>query len=73
MSGGERVDDGVFLHVTIILSFFLFLRFYLFFLEKHRKRGRDKDRGRNRFPVRSLMRDLISGPQDHALSQRLNH
>ena len=39
------------------------------------ERGRDIGRGRNRLPVRSLMRDLIPGSPDHALNQRqtLNH
>ena len=42
-----------------------------------RDRERDKDigRGRSRLPAGTLMWDSISGPQDHALSQRqrLNH
>ena len=42
----------------------------LFILERHRDRGRDIGKGRSRLPVGNGMRDLIPGPQDHALSQR---
>ena len=43
--------------------------------ERERERGRDIGRGRTRLPIGSLMWDSISGPWDHALSQRqmLNH
>ena len=50
------------------MSFFK-KRFYLIIHERHTERGRDLVRGRGRLPVGSLMWDLISGLQDHVLSQ----
>ena len=50
--------------------YFIFLRFYLIFHERHTERGRDTGRGRSWLPVGNLMQDSISGPQDYALSQR---
>ena len=48
---------------------------YLFIHERHRVRGRDIGRRRNKIPMGGLMWDLILGPWDHDLSQRqiLNH
>ena len=56
-------------------NFIFFLRFYLFIHERHRKRGRDTGRGRNRLHVGSRTRDLIPGLKDQALGWRqvLNH
>ena len=44
--------------------------FYLFIHERYTEKGRDMGRRRRRLPVGSLMWGLISGLQDHALSQR---
>ena len=54
-------------------SYFFFK--ILFIYERHRERGRDTARGKNRLPAGSPMWDLIPGPQDYALSQRqmFNH
>ena len=43
--------------------------------DRERERGRDTGRRRSRLPAWSLIRDLISEPQDQDLSQRqmLNH
>ncbi|MBA7573530.1 hypothetical protein ES708_15328 [subsurface metagenome] len=51
-----------------------FLRFYLFIHETERE-AKTQEVGRSRLPAGSLMKDSISGPRDHALSQRqtFNH
>ena len=46
----------------------MFLRSYLFI--RDREKGRDTGRERSSLLTGSSMRDLISGPQDHVLSQR---
>ena len=68
------------LRVSIWNNLFLFFNYfkdfiYLLIHERHTERGRDVGRGRRRLPARSLMQDLIPGPQNHDLSQRqmLNH
>ena len=55
--------------------FFFFLGFYLYIHERHREGGRDTGRGKSRLPAVRLMQDSISGPWDHALTQKqmLNH
>ena len=56
-------------HRTVV-GLFYFLRFYLFFHERPRERGRDTGRGRSRLPVGCPMWDSIPGPQGHDLSLR---
>ena len=66
-----------FIGAAPIHSFIFFFKDFisLFMRDTERERGRDTGRGRSRFSTRSPMQDSISGPQDHALSQRqmLNH
>ena len=38
---------------------------------RHRERGSDTGRERSRLPAGNPMLDSIPGPQDHALSRRL--
>ena len=69
----QQLTDSWFL--PSVFLFFFFFRFYLFIHERDTERGRDTGRGKSRLCARSPMRDLIPGPQDHALSwkQMLNH
>ena len=43
---------------------------FVYLLMRDTRRGRDIGRGRSRLPEGNLVWDLISGPQDHNLSQR---
>ena len=57
-------------YTATIISFFSFLRFYLFIHGRHRERGRDTGRGRSRLHAGSLTWDSIPGLQDHTLGRR---
>ena len=64
---------SVLLKLITVSKFFLFFKCFIYPWETQRER--DIGRGRSRLPMGSHLWDLISGPQDHDLSQKqiLNH
>ena len=62
-------------HILILIKWiwtqYIFLRFYLFIHERHRKKARDTGRRRrSRLHARSPMRDSIPEIRDHTLRHR---
>ena len=57
----------------VIISFFFFLRFYLFIHERQRKKEAETGERRSRLHAGILTCDLIPGLQDHALGGKWQH